>query len=162
MQIWPRPSVRRLAENGNTRPLSNLRRISIAPRVIKVCAPRCIWPTPHKTVNTLSTLVLSCAVLIARIREPTLRAHCSWAKTVPVNFSYNSVTPDKHTRFDASNLPCCARIWNNIVFHASPRSELLKLIQGAKINGNKSIECKFPYFFFFVCFGLFKNFCWQF
>lgn len=123
MQIWPRPSVRRLAENGNTRPLSNLRRISIAPRVIKVCAPRCIWPTPHKTVNTLSTLVLSCAVLIARIREPTLRAHCSWAKTVPVNFSYNSVTPDKHTRFDAFPRPIypVARAYGIISFFTRHR-----------------------------------------
>lgn len=59
-------------------------------RVIKVRAPRCIQPTPHKTVNTLSTLVLS-PVLIAPIPfcQPAalfVRENCAPLLSVPSTF----------------------------------------------------------------------------
>lgn len=72
---------RRLAENGNTwshdhSPISAVFLSSrIAQGVIKVCAPRCIQPTPHKTVNTLSTFgFIACCAHRSRTNEATREA----------------------------------------------------------------------------------------
>lgn len=127
---------RRLAENGNTwsHDHSPISAVFLSPRiaqgVIKVCAPRCIQPTPHKhVVDIWFYRVLRSSFPNQRGYERGSIVRKRKLCPLSINFPRNS---DKQTRFDA--FPICARTWNNIVFHASTRSELLKLIQVAMVN----------------------------